>query len=162
MSIQKQILIAIFISLSLTSLMPSFALARGLVPCGGYKDDAGTVREDPCNLSYIFIMIATVTNWLISTAGIYAVYQIVYGGFWLIVTMGDEESITKHKKTITNAVVGFVFVMMAFILVNTALNGILLGLANTEEGNTARINFSQPLCYLNPGGEPNGKPCIIK
>lgn len=155
----KQKLAVVFISLSLLSV-PFFASARGLVPCGGYKDDAGTQREDPCDLRYVFILIATVTNWLISTAGIYAVYQIVSGGFWLIITMGEEENITKHKKTITNAVVGFVLVMMAFILVNTTLNGILLGLADTSEANKdpIRIDFTQPLCYLNPGA----KDCIIK
>ncbi len=163
MNIWKQKLAIIFLSLSILSA-PMLAQARGLVPCGGYLDDAGTQREDPCDLRYVFILIATATNWLISTAGIYAVYQIVNGGFWLVVTMGDEESITKHKKTITNAVVGFVFTMMAFILVNTALNGILLGLADTSETNKdpIRIDFTQPLCYLNPGGEPGGKPCIIK
>lgn len=160
MNIWKQKLAIIFLSLSILSA-PMLAQARGLVPCGGYKDDAGTQREDPCDLRYIFIMIATVTNWLISTAGIYAVYQIVNGGFWLIVTMGEEEAITKHKKTISNAVVGFVFVMMAFLLVNSALNGILLGITNTKD-DPLRVDFTQPLCYLNPGGEPGGKPCIIK
>ena len=158
MTIKKQIFILIFASLTLFA--PFSLQARGLVPCGGYKDDAGTQREDPCDLRYVFILIATVTNWLISTAGIYAVYQIVSGGFWLIITMGEEENITKHKKTITNAVVGFVLVMMAFILVNTTLNGILLGLADTSEANKdpIRIDFTQPLCYLNPGA----KDCIIK
>ncbi len=160
MTIKKQILILIFASLTLFA--PFSVQARGLVPCGGYQDDAGLVREDPCNLSYIFILIATATNWLISTAGIYAVYKILYGGFDLVITMGEEEKITAAKKQITNAVVGFVFTMMAFIIVNTALNGILLGLADTSDKNPKRINFSQPLCFLNPGGEPNGKPCIIK
>ncbi len=159
MNIWKQKLAILFISLSILSV-PILVQARGLVPCGGYQDDAGTKREPPCDLKYIFIMIATVTNWLISTAGIYAVYQIVNSGFWLVVNMGDEENIAKYKKSITGAVVGFVFVMMAFILVNTALNGILLGLADTSETNKdpVRIDFTQPLCYLNPGAEG----CIIK
>jgi len=132
------------------------AQARGLVPCGGYLDDAGTQREPPCDVRYMFILIATVTNWLISTAGIYAVYQIVGGGFFLVITMGNEENIAKHKKTITNAVIGFVFVMIAFIIVNTALNGILLGISKPDD--PMRIDFTQPLCYLNP----SAKDCIIK
>jgi len=155
MNIWKQKLAIIFISLSILSV-PMLAQARGLVPCGGYLDDAGTQREPPCDVRYMFILIATVTNWLISTAGIYAVYQIVGGGFFLVITMGNEENIAKHKKTITNAVIGFVFVMIAFIIVNTALNGILLGISKPDD--PMRIDFTQPLCYLNP----SAKDCIIK
>lgn len=160
MNIWKQKLAIIFLSLSILSA-PMLAQARGLVPCGGYKDDAGLVREDPCDLRYVFIMIATVTNWLISTAGIYAIYKIIDGGFFLVISMGNEENITTHRKEITNAVIGFVFVMMAFLLVNTALNGILLGLAKDEKSEL-RIDFTQPLCYLNPNAVVNGKDCIIK
>ena len=155
MNIWKQKLAIIFISLSILSV-PMLAQARGLVPCGGYLDDAGTQREPVCDVRYMFILIATVTNWLISTAGVYAVYQIVGGGFFLVITMGNEENIAKHKKTITNAVIGFVFVMIAFIIVNTALNGILLGISKKDD--PMRIDFTQPLCYLNP----LAKDCIIK
>lgn len=151
----KQKFAVIFIALSLLSV-PFFASARGLVPCGGYLDDAGMQREPVCDVRYMFILIATVTNWLISTAGIYAVYQIIFGGFSLVITMGNEENIAKHKKTITNAVIGFVFVMIAFIIVNTTLNGILLGLSDPKD--KMYIDLTKPLCYLNPSASE----CIIK
>ncbi len=123
---------------------PAPAQARGLVPCGGYANDQGTVREPPCNIEFAFAMVAMVTNWLIMVAGIYAVFQIVSAGFWLVITMGNEESITKYRKMLTEAVVGFVFVMMAFILINTVVNYILLN------GNPAlRIDITNPFNYLN-------------
>lgn len=142
MSIKKQILIFIFTSLVLFA--PFGVHARGLVPCGGYKDDAGLEREAPCTVTDFFLLVATATNWLISLAGVYAVYQIVGAGFWMAVSAGNEESITKHKNALFQAVFGFVFVMAAFILVNTAVNYILLGGDKSK-----RIDLTKPVCYLN-------------
>ncbi|HVY67401.1 MAG TPA: hypothetical protein VHA30_00675 [Patescibacteria group bacterium] len=123
---------------------PLSSQARGLVPCGGYT--ATGAAQPPCTVSDLFLLVAVVTNWLISVAGLYAVFQIVGAGFWLTTTMGNEESITKWKKALTEAVVGFVFVMIAFILVNTAVNYILLG------GDPNKmIDITKPLCFLNPG-----------
>ncbi len=118
-------------------ITPLFASARGLVPCGG-------PGESPCTVKDVFVLSIRVTNTLIGLAGIYAVYQIIGAGFWMVVTMGNEESITKHKNTLTQAVVGFVFTMMAFILINTAVNYILLGAEKKE----CRLNLKDPLNYL--------------
>jgi hypothetical protein len=74
------------------------------------------------------------------------VFQIVNAGFWLITTMGNEESVTKWKKGLTNAVVGFVLVMLAYLFMNTAVN---LLLAQGKGDKT--VNFSDPLCYISSG-----------
>lgn len=116
--------------------MPMLASAAGLVPCGGDN-------EKPCTVYDAFFGIGRVTNWLIMVAGVFAVYQIVNAGFWLIVTMGNEENITKYKKGISSAVIGFVLVMMAYLLVNTAVNYILtLGNANY------RVDLTNPFGYI--------------
>jgi len=144
---QKKLLLTAFLLATVFFSVPFYSHARGLfVSCGGYKDAAGTQREAPCNLCDIFSLIAIATNWLIAAAGIYAVYQIVNAGFWMITTMGDEENITKWRKALTNAVVGFVFVMMAFLIVNTAVNYLLLG------GSKAALEknlITHPFSYLN-------------
>ena len=127
----KIIVIAAFLTLPLT--LPFFAQARGLVPCGGYN-------EKPCNVYDIFYLIARATNWLIMVAGVYAVYQIVNHGFWLVVTMGNEEAITKHRAGIEQAVVGMVMVFLAFVFVNTAVNLILMS--------KCQIDLHNPLSYL--------------
>src|SRR5438093_1802597 len=114
MTIQKQKRL-LFITILLGSLlfsMPFFAGARGLVPCGGYKDAAGTQREDPCTIKDLFVLVAMATNWLIGVAGLYAVYKIIDGGFGLIIAVGNEEKITAKKGEITDAVVGFVLVLI--------------------------------------------------
>ncbi len=139
MTQKKQIFKIIVISILL--FIPTFAFARGLVPCGGYKAD-GT-PESPCTVSDIFVLIARVTNWLIMMAGVYAVYVIVGAGFWLIVSSGEEEKITARKKQLSEAVVGFVIVMMAFMMVNTAVNALLI-----NEDKSCKIDLRDPLLYL--------------
>lgn len=114
--------------------------ARGLVPCGGEG-------EVPCNIVHIFAIIARLTNWLLMVAGVFASYKIVQGGFWLIVSMGNEESITTNKKLITNAVLGFIFTLMAFLFVNFTLNFFLRGV-NGSDASKCRIDIRDPITFL--------------
>ena len=141
MSLKKQI--TILGILAFLFMVPVAVKAAGLVPCGG-------PTESPCTVKDVFVLAIRVTNTLIGLAGIYAVYQIICAGFWMVVTMGNEESITKHKNTLTQAVVGFVFTMMAYILINTAVNYILLGAEKKE----CRLDLKDPLNYLIVHGNP--------
>lgn len=134
MFFKKQNLITILI-LGLL-LLPFFSNAAGLVPCGGDNEQA-------CRLEDVFVLIARVTNWLLSLAGIYAVYKIISAGFYLAIAQGDEEAITQNKKTVTNAVVGFVLTLMAFLFMNTVVNFLLLrGIAE------CKIDLTNPLNYV--------------
>src|ERR1700722_9680791 len=104
MRFQKQkILLAcyLFLVLFTFSLAPRPTLAAGLVPCGGYS----TASTNPCTFKDIFVLIAQVTNWLVAVAALYAVYEIINNGFWLVMSMGNEESITKRKSGLSSAIV---------------------------------------------------------
>src|SRR3989344_7010053 len=107
MTLKKQILQ--FAILAILFLLPTFASAAGLVPCGGPSDPG------PCTLKDIFVLIIRVTNTLIGLASILAVFKIIQAGFWLTVSSGSEESITSHKKWATQAIVGFVLTMFAYM-----------------------------------------------
>lgn len=115
----------------------------GLVPCGGYNVN-GT-PEKPCTFLDIFVIVARTTNWLISIAGMYAVFKIVQAGFWLTVSQGDEEAISTNKKSITNSIIGLVLTFMAFMLINTVVNFILAG---GKPG--YQLDLTNPTCYLAP------------
>ncbi len=141
MTIMKQILI---LSVSLTLLLPFSVQARGLVPCGG-------VDEKPCTVTDVFVLVARVTNKLIALAGIYAVYVIIGAGWWMVNTMGDEERLTKYRKQMTQAIVGFVLVLMAYMIMNTAVNLILL---NAGENKACKLDLSDPLNYLEIHSNP--------
>ena len=113
--------------------VPQFSSARGIVPCGGSG-------EKPCTVQDIFILIARAINYLIGVAGIYAVFQIVNAGFWLMVSSGDEEKIKKWRQGLSNAVVGFVVVLLAFVFINTAVNLLLAP--------KCKVDLTNPLSYL--------------
>jgi hypothetical protein len=148
---QKKLLLTAILLTAVFFSVPVYSQARGLVPCGGYKDD-GT-REAPCNVCDIFSAVAIATNWLIAAAGVYAVFQIVNAGFWLTISMGNEENITKWKNALSSAVIGFVLVMIAFIIVNTVVNYLLL----SGNAQTLQVQLTNPFSYLNSAG-----PCSQK
>lgn len=144
---QKLLLFAALFFVLFSFAYTAPARARGLVPCGGYKDD-GT-PENPCTVADAFALVARVTNWLIALAGVYAVYEVVNGGFWLAISMGNEEAITKEKSRISSAIVGMVMVFFAYMLINTAVNYILLGGIGYQKGyEDCQIKLSDPLTYL--------------
>lgn len=119
-------------------VLPNIAHASGgLVPCGKSTD------ANPCTFLDIFTLIATVTNWLIALAGVYAIWAIIYNAFWLVITTGNEEGITKRKQGIMNAVVGLVIVLAAFMFVNTAVNILLL-----HNVSGCKVDFTNPKSYL--------------
>lgn len=122
-----------FILLGAILLVPVFAKAAGLVPCGNEGEAACTFKD-------IFYMVARVTNYLIAIAGLYAVFKIIQTGFNFITTMGNEEAIAKNKKALSSAVVGMMLVMMAFLFVNTVVNFLL--------HSKCKIDLTNPLTYL--------------
>lgn len=145
MSLKKQnFFTAIFIFLSVAALVAApvrFSLAAGLVPCGG-------TGQNPCTVLDAFALVAIVTNWLIAMAGLYAVYKIVGHGFWLVVSMGNEENITTHKAGLTDAVLGFVLVMLSFMFINTVVNFLLTRDAAVHNNPNCKLDLTNPTAYL--------------
>jgi len=133
---------------------PFFASARGLVPCGGYLDAAGTQREPPCTFLDLFALAAIVTNFLVSMAGVYAVYKIIDGGFGLIISTGNEEKITAKKGEITDAIVGLVLVFMAYMIINTVVNALLTRSIATTTTPSCGLNLRDPKTYLRIDQKP--------
>ena len=146
MALKKQKII-ILAAVLFFIIVPHFASASGLVPCGNNG-------QNPCTVLDIFTLVAQVTNWLIGLAGVYAVFKLIQAGFWMVVSVGNEEAITTRKKQIESALLGFVLVLFAYMFVNTAVNSILV---NNIPG--CQINLKQPLNYLqiNPNNCKSGQ-----
>lgn len=67
-------------------------------------------------------IILTVVNYLLSIAGLLAVLFIIIGGFRFMTAGGNEEASDKAKKTIINALVGIVVVILSFAIVRGIAN----------------------------------------
>lgn len=78
------------------------------LPSGGYK----------------FTNLASVVNQAIplmfSIAGIILLLYLVWGGFGYLISMGDVKKAETAKKKLTNAVIGFVIIFVAYWLVQIA------------------------------------------
>lgn len=104
--------------------------SKGLVPCGrgsaitadGY---AGGRPDDSCTVRDIFYLFIKVTNYLIFMAGFFATFQIVRASFGMVISQGNPEHTKKDKNAFIYSVIGLCFAFMAFLLVNTVINGIL-------------------------------------
>jgi hypothetical protein len=146
---QKKFFIAALVLVCLMSLWMPFSsrAAAYLVPCGG-------PTQNPCTVVDIFTLVARVTNWLIAVSGLYAVYLLINAGFYLAISVGNEESITKYKSSIINALVGLVLALAAFMIVNTVVNVLLTRTLITSTNTSCVLDLKNPLNYLTINQSP--------
>ena len=67
-------------------------------------------------------VISGVIQFLLAIVFIFAVVFLVIGGFRYIVSQGNEEGVEKAKGTITNAIIGIVVVLLAWIILRVVVN----------------------------------------
>ncbi|MCX6797123.1 MAG: pilin [Candidatus Doudnabacteria bacterium] len=80
----------------------------GLPACGEYGSISGLLLKG-INIALIF-------------AGLIAVVFIILGGFWFLTSAGNEETAEKGRKTLLNAVIGLVVIIMSFAIVRVVGN----------------------------------------
>ncbi len=61
-------------------------------------------------------------NWAIGIAGAVALIYIIVGAFFYITAAGDTEKLEKAKKTIRNAIIGLVFLLISAVIVREVIN----------------------------------------
>ncbi|MBX4191745.1 MAG: pilin [Candidatus Doudnabacteria bacterium] len=61
---------------------------------------------------------------LLSIVGLISIAFIVIGGFQYITSRGDEEAASAGKKTLTNAIIGLVIVILSYVMVVVIMNGL--------------------------------------
>jgi len=103
--IKKELVI---ISLLILLSAPLSIGAAGLVPCG-----------DDCDLCDLLILIQNVLDFALKTAFLIVIGFIVYGGFRWIFSLGKEENLKAGQQIITNAIIGLIIILTAWVIVNT-------------------------------------------
>ena len=105
-----------------------FALA--IVPLTGFaqSDDIfggfepGDVPQLESETQTLSDLITKILRVLLSIVGLVAVVFLVWGGFKYMSSQGDEEKTGDAKKTIVNALIGVVIVILAYALVVIVYN----------------------------------------
>lgn len=127
----------IIIAAAVMFSLPAYSLAAGLVPCGGPSP------EQPCTVYDIFGVALKFASLAMAFGGILAVFWIIYNGFGLVTSQGNQEAVGKYRQGITNAVVGFVLIIISFAIINTVVSGIF--------NLSSKYNpLTNPRCYINP------------
>lgn len=142
-----KILAAIFVFFTLT-LNPVSVLAQedvlGLKPI---QDNILLGSSD------IRTVAGRIINVILGLLGIIAFGLVLYGGFLIMTSAGNEEKVAKGKKVLTNAVIGLVIIMSTFAIVQfifKSLNDVFGG----QGGNGENNGGPQPLfaSFVGSGG----------
>ncbi len=108
---------------------------NGFVPCGNEADN-------PCTIHHLFKAFVVIVNYLITMAGFVAIAAIVYAGFLMVISQGQER-LKEAKARLSGAIIGLVLVAAAFVLTNALFAGeFSVGVKNGEK------ILSSPLEYI--------------
>ena len=125
----KKLLIAAAVS-GLGALLAAWPAVAAQVDLGlGYASATGLGTTD------IRTTIARIISIFLGLLGIVAVCLILYAGFLWMTAQGNEEQITKAKKTMTGAVIGLIIILSAYAIVRFIF-GAIEGAQTGGEGGT--------------------------
>jgi hypothetical protein len=96
----------------------------GFVPCSGVG----------CSACDFVVMANTITKWLIGISFIFFAVLCVIAGTKMITSGGNPSALTDAKKSLTNAFIGLIIIMAAWLAVDTLLRGLLKGNNGQIEG----------------------------
>ncbi len=109
----KKIISAVTVNLFLAGK----AGAAPLVPCGG--------ADDPCQLCDIFTLLNNIFNFIFfDIVPPIAVIAFLIGGVYLFLSGGNPQSMNKAKSILTAAVIGFIIIYGAWLLINVFFTAI--------------------------------------
>jgi len=105
-------------------IMPFLAYADGTVSNGlsnaGLQSIFGTGGLN--SSQSLSDLIVRVVDILLTFAGVVAIVFVIIGGYQYVVSGGNEETAEKGKKTLINAIIGIVVVVLAYTIINVLVN----------------------------------------
>lgn len=92
-----------------------------VVTCGKTVDN-----PKECTLVDLVYTVVNIINYLLAWAWLVAIFFIVYSGYGMATSAGNEEKLTTAKAGLDNAITGFFLIMVSYLLINWAV-GVLAG-----------------------------------
>lgn len=93
--------------------------------------------EDSANSEDVRVKVVRIINIVLSILGILVVCLIIFAGFQWMTAAGNEDQVTKAKKTLKNAIIGLVIIFIAWSITSFILTRL------------AGVSFNNPN-YLDP------------
>lgn len=110
------------IFVSLIMFLPTLVFSANLVPCDGV-----TIKCEACQ---VVSLANNVINWFIGTMMVVFAIIAVIAGFGLVTSGGNPEAKTAAKSKMTNAFIGLVIVLAAWLFVDSIMKSLVMGNGN--------------------------------
>ena len=106
----------ILVAVTFLAILPVVVTAQagGLVPCSG----------PDCTTESVVGLVNNLIGWLISALGVIAVIVMVYAGFKLVMSAGNENEWGKAKELFQNVIIGIILILAAWLIIDTVLKGL--------------------------------------
>jgi len=111
-------LIPFFLSL-LVIFSPETTFAQGIM--------AGVCEGTTCSACHIAVLANTLIDWLIGVILVLFAVLVVVAGFGLVTAQGNPAAVTDAKSKFTNAFIGLLIVLSAWIVVDTLMRALVGG-----------------------------------
>jgi len=98
------------------SLLPAAAYALPLVPCGG------PAPEPACDFDQLVIMAGRIIRFLIIIGSSLGAVAFAYAGWLYLTSGGNPGKVTSAKDIFIKVVLGFIFMLAAWLIVSLILN----------------------------------------
>jgi glucose uptake protein GlcU len=102
-------------------LLTQFATVAYALDSKIYPDNPGLPGSQQSDAKGL---VGNIINIILPVVGIVAVLFIIIGGFQLITSRGNEEQAESGKKTLTNAIIGLVVILLSYVIVNVIINSL--------------------------------------
>jgi amino acid transporter len=102
-------------------VVPSSAATTTNGDNGGFVI-CGNTADNPCNISHLFATFILIINYLMAMAGFVAVAAIVFAGFNMIYSQGQDQ-LKAAKSRFAGAIIGLVIIAGAYVLINSLFTG---------------------------------------
>ncbi len=114
---------------SIKYLVPAALFVFPLVVNAGLlvSTDCNATLGQACGITDVNVLVKNIVNIVLGVAGMIAVLFVIIGGFRYVTSAGNEEQAEAGKKTLQNAIIGVVIIVLSFVIVNvisTALRGV--------------------------------------
>lgn len=113
-------------------ILPSlFALSLLIVPIPAHAQSSFNLivcertQGDPCDFGDLVLLAKNIINFLILISTFLATIAFAYAGFVLLTSGGSESAKTKAKQIFTKVLIGYLWILGAWLLVYTITSALL-------------------------------------
>lgn len=128
MDIKKYLIIFVLVGFLVMTAVPVMA-DEGLIPCGRNEDNPGTADIDEtadCTLCHLAILINNLIDKFVTYIAVpFAIVMLAIYAFKLITAKGDAGAITQAKGAMTRIIIGLLFILGAWIIIDYIVQAIV-------------------------------------